>query len=643
MKSPLEAPEKQIAEETSAKTQNPAPAAMIDTSKMSKGKREALELAEASRDPLDERGSFASNLFIGRHDFDRIFPWPEQSAEDRQAGADFLAKLKNYLRDKVDADEVDRTGEIPQENINDLFELGAFGVKIPREFGGLGLSQVNYGRAAMLLGSWDENLTALVSAHQSIGVAQPLLLFGTDEQKKKYLPRAARKEIPAFALTEWNAGSDPANMSCRADPTEDGCAFILNGEKLWCTNLIKAGVLVVMAVTPPKIVKGRERKQITAFIVDVDWPGVEITYRCRFMGLRALYNGIVKFTNVRVPRENMIAKEGQGLKVALTTLNTGRLTIPAACVGLSKRLLEISRKWASERIQWGGPIGKHSAIAGKIAEMAGNTFAMEAITFLTSGLVDRKAGDLRIETAMCKMWATETTWKIADDAMQVRGGRGYETAQSLAGRGEEPIAVERFLRDCRINLIFEGSSEIMRLFIAREALDPHLKVGGAIFNTQLPMATRVKSMFGSGSFYSRWYPKQWLGGSAGNLDRLHADLREHVNYGAATSRKLARGLFHAMMRFGPKLDREQLLLSRFGGIATELFAMNATCSFAQSKIDGGEPAAEILSLAGYFCRSARMRIDHHFAGTSENADKSGYALTQELLAGKHEELRRGIV
>jgi alkylation response protein AidB-like acyl-CoA dehydrogenase len=640
MKSSLEAPEKQIAEETTAK---PAAAPVIDTSKMSAGKAAALELAESSRDPLDERGSFASNLFIGRFDFDRIFPFPSQTAEDKAAGEGFLAELRSYLRDNVDADEIDRTGEIPQKNIDELFAMGAFAIKVPKQYGGLGLSQVNYGRAAMLLGSWDANLTALVSAHQSIGVPQPLLLFGTEEQKAKYLPRVARKEISAFALTEMNAGSDPANMSLRADLSEDGTAWVLNGEKLWCTNLIKAGVLVVMAKTPPKIVNGKERKQISAFIVDVDSPGLEITYRCHFMGLRALYNGIVKFTNVRVPRENLIAKEGQGLKVALTTLNTGRLTIPAACVGLSKRLVEICRKWSSERVQWGAPIGQHSAIAGKVAEMAANTFAMEAITFLTSALVDRKAGDLRIETAMCKMWCTEMTWKIADDAMQVRGGRGYETAQSLAGRGEEPIAVERFLRDCRINLIFEGSSEIMRLFIAREALDPHLKVGGAIFNTQLPMTTRVKSMFSSGSFYTRWYPKQWLGGNAGDLDKLHTDLREHVRYGAATSKKLARGLFHAMMRFGPKLDREQLLLSRFVGIATELFAMNATCAFAQSKIDAGEPAAEILSLADYFCRSARMRIDHHFAGTSENADKAGYALTQELLAGKHEELGRGIV
>ena len=641
MKSPLEAPEKQIAEETSAKPA--AAASVIDTSKMSAGKAAALELAESSRDPLDERGSFASNLFIGRFDFDRIFPYPAQSAEDKAAGEPFLAELKAYLHDHVDADEIDRTGEIPQKNIDELFAMGAFAIKVPKQYGGLGLSQVNYGRAAMLLGSWDANLTALVSAHQSIGVPQPLLLFGTEEQKASYLPRVARKEISAFALTEMNAGSDPANMDLRADLAEDGSAWVLNGEKLWCTNLIKAGVLVVMAKTPPKMVNGKERKQISAFIVDVDSPGLEITYRCHFMGLRALYNGIVKFTEVRVPRENLIAKEGQGLKVALTTLNTGRLTIPAACVGLSKRLVEICRNWAAERIQWGAPIGQHSAIAGKVAEMAANTFAMEAITFLTSALVDRKAGDLRIETAMCKMWCTEMTWRIADEAMQVRGGRGYETAQSLAGRGEEPHAVERFLRDCRINMIFEGSSEIMRLFIAREALDPHLKVGGAIFNTQLPMTTRIKSMFSSGSFYTRWYPKQWFGGNAGNLDKLHADLRDHVHYGASTSRKLARGLFHAMMRFGPKLDREQLLLSRFVGIATELYAMNATCAFAQSKIDAGEPVAEVLSLARYFCHSARLRIAQHFAGTSDNADKAGYALTQELMAGKHEDLRRGIV
>ncbi len=496
-----------------------------------------------------------------------------------------MRKLETYLREHVDADEIDRTGEIPPENFKGLAEIGAFGIKVPKKYGGLGLSQSNYGHAAVLLGSWDGNVAALVSAHQSIGVAQPLLLFGTEEQKQEYLPRVAGGEISAFALTEVHAGSDPAALSLKAEPSEDGSEFVLNGEKLWCTNGVKAGVLVVMARTPSKMVGGKERKQITAFIVDVDTPGLEIAYRCRFMGLRALYNAVVRFTNVRVPRENIIFKEGAGLN-----------------------LLEISRKWAAERIQWGVPIGKHAAIAGKIAEMAGNVFAMEAMTFLTSSLLDSKAGDLRIETAMCKMWATETTWRIADEAMQVRGGRGYETAASLAGRGEPPIAVERFLRDCRVNTIFEGSSEIMRLFIAREALDPHLKVGGAIFNTQLPMSDRAKAVLSSGKFYAGWYPRQWLPNGAGKIDNLHEVLLGHVNYAARTSKRLARGLFHAMARFGPKLDREQLLLSRFVGAATELFAISATCSYAQWLLGQGKPADEILSIANYFCRSARMRI-----------------------------------
>ncbi len=619
MSSPLEAPEKQIAEETSAK---PAPqASVIDTSKMSAGKAAALDLAESSRDPLDERGSFASNLFIGRYDFNRIYAWPEQSAEDRAAGAEFLESLKKYLHDHVDADEIDRTGEIPQKNIDDLFAMGAFAVKIPKQYGGLGLSQVNYGRAAMLLGSWDANLTALVSAHQSIGVPQPLLLFGTEEQKQKYLPRVARQEISAFALTESHAGSDPATMSLRADPTPDGSAFILNGEKLWCTNGLKAGVLVVMAKTAPKIVNGKERKQITAFIVDVDTPGLEMPHRCHFMGLRALYNGVVTFKDVRVPRENIIAGEGKGLKVALTTLNTGRLTIPAACVGLSKRLLEICRKWAAERVQWGVPIGQHYAIAGKVAEMAGNIFAMEAMTFLTSALVDRKAGDLRIETAMCKMWATETTWRIADDAMQVRGGRGYETAESLRGtrRGADRGGAfpARLPDQYYLRRIERDHASFHCARGARSALESRrrdFQYAVADVDTRESDLHLRKILRLLVSEAVAWW-------CAGEIKGLHSDLRAHANYGARTSRRLARGLFHAMTRFGPKLDREQLLLSRFVGIATELFAISATCSFAQHKINQGEPAAEVFSIANYFCRSAKMRIDHHFAGTTQNADR----------------------
>jgi alkylation response protein AidB-like acyl-CoA dehydrogenase len=404
------------------------PRPQIDTSKMSAGQCAALELTEAARETAQER-SFVSGLFMGEFDLIGIHPFPLQAAEDRDQGDAFLQRLEALLRDKTDPDEIDRTGEIPQAVFDELAKLGAFGIKIPPKYGGRGLSQTNYCRAAMLLGSWCGNLTALLSAHQSIGVPQPLILFGTEEQKRKYLPRVAAGEVSAFALTESGVGSDPAAMLTRAEPSSDGAGFILNGEKLWCTNGTKAGIIVVMAKTPPKMVAGKPKDQITAFIVETDWPGVEVVNRCHFMGLKALYNGVIRFTNVRVPRENILVAEGKGLRVALTTLNTGRLTLPAACVGLSKRCLEISRRWATERVQWGAPIGKHAAIADKLARMAAHVFAMESMTLLAASRVDRdKHADVRLEAAMCKLWATETAWEIVNDAVQIRGGRGYETA-----------------------------------------------------------------------------------------------------------------------------------------------------------------------------------------------------------------------
>jgi alkylation response protein AidB-like acyl-CoA dehydrogenase len=474
-----------------------------------------------------------------------------------------------------------------------------------------------------------------------------LILFGTEEQKRKYLPRFAKGEISAFALTEPNVGSDPATMETHAEPSPDGEHFVLNGEKLWCTNGTKASVIIVMAKTPPKMVHGRAKNQITAFIVEMDRPGVEVAHRCRFMGLKALYNGVIRFRNVLVSRENILLAEGKGLRVALSTLNTGRLTLPAACVGLSKRCLEIVKKWANERVQWGAPIGKHGAIADKIARMAANTFAMEAMTLYTASLVDHdKKADIRLEAAMSKLWGSEAAWGIVDDTMQIRGGRGYETADSLKARGEESVPVERLFRDSRINTIFEGSSEIMRLFIAREALDAHLKIAGAVLNSQLPMAQRVKAAIQAGWFYVRWYPKQWLPSwrpSKGRFSESPA-LRKHLGYAERTSRRLGRALFHAMLFRGPKLEREQVLLGRFVDIGTELFAIAATCARAGDIIGGlGKTSSDPLSLADYFCRSSRLRIERAFLDLRRNTDSQGYRIAQDALEGRHDSLLRGIV
>ncbi len=624
---------------TEAPPEEPRPT--IDTSKMSREQREALEMTEAARSATRE--GFVSGLFMGRFDFSELHPFPMQSVEDREKGDEFLAKLETFLREQVDPDEIDRTGEIPQSVFDGLAKLGAFGIKIPKEYGGLGLSQTNYCRAAMLLGSYCGNLTALISAHQSIGVPQPLLLFGTEEQKRRWLPRVAAGEVSAFALTETNVGSDPAKMEVRAEPTADGGHFIINGEKLWCTNGVKAGVIVVMAKTPPK----DGRNQITAFVVEMNTPGVEVVRRCHFMGLRALYNGVVRFTDVKVPRENILYAEGKGLRVALTTLNTGRLTLPGACAGLSKRCLEISRRWANQRVQWGASIGKHAAIAEKISRTAAETFAMEAMTLYAASLVDRdKHADVRLEAAMCKLWATERTWEHANEAMQIRGGRGYETAQSLAARGEEPVAIERLLRDCRINMIFEGSSEIMRLFIAREALDPHLKVGAAMLNTQLPPKARIRAGVKATAFYAKWYPRQWLPfaelrsrtAAGGVAVRLHDRLAPHVRWTARASRRLARTLFHAMARFGPKLEREQVLLGRFVDIGTELFAIAAACSRAEALA-----TREALELADFFARAARLRVERLFRGVRDNTDRHGYVLAQRVVAGDFAWIESGML
>ena len=573
---------------------------------------------------------------MGRCQMEHLRPFPQQRTEDRDQGDAFIGRLRNFLAEHVDPDEIDRTGEIPDEVTGGLAKLGAFGIKISTEYGGLGLSQTNYCRAGMLLGSYCGNLTALLSAHQSIGVPQPLILFGTEEQKRRFLPRVAGGEISAFALTEPKVGSDPAKMETHAEPVEDGSHYILNGEKLWCTNGVKAGVIVVMARTPAP--EGKKRGGITAFIVPMDTPGIEVTHRCRFMGLKALYNAVIRFTNVRVPRENILLAEGKGLRVALTTLNTGRLTLPAACTGLAKRCLRVAREWSRDRVQWGAPIGKHAAVAAKLANMAAQTFAMESMVAYAASLVDRdKHADVRLEAALCKLWATERTWEIVNETMQIRGGRGYETADSLKARGEEGIAVERFLRDCRINTIFEGSSEIMRLFIAREALDPHLKVGAPMLNSQLPMKARAKSAALAAIYYAKWYPRQWLPLSHG-ASGFHPTLARHVRRAEAASRKLARRLFHAMAQFGPKLEREQVLLGRFVDIGTELFAMLATCSRAQQMLTEN---GNSLALADYFCLTSSQRVEELFRAINHNADRKGYKLAQEVLEGRMEWLEGG--
>jgi alkylation response protein AidB-like acyl-CoA dehydrogenase len=605
------------------------PTPIIDTSRMNAGQRAALEMAEAARDERRNTG-LAAGLFFGEPRFDSMLPFPKQSVEDRDQGDAFLHRLETVLDQHADPDAIDATGEIPEVLLAELAKIGAFGIKIPVQYGGLGLSQTNYSRAAMLLGGRCGNLAALLSAHQSIGAPQPLILFGTEEQKAKYLPRCAAGEISAFALTENAVGSDPAQMKTAA--VLDGEDYILNGEKLWCTNGTKAGIIVVMAKTP---LPGKPHAT-SAFIVETRWPGVEIVNRCRFMGLKALYNGVIRFENVRVPAENVLGGVGRGLKVALTTLNTGRITLPAACTGLAKRCLDISTRWARSREQWGQPIGRHAAVADKISRMAADTFAMESVVRYVSALVDRdKHADVRLEAAIGKLWGSEKSWRIMDETMQIRGGRGFETSQSLKARGEVPEPVERLFRDSRINMIFEGSSEIMRLFIAREALDPHLKLGAEAVNSTLPWKTRAKSALRAARFYSTWYPMKWLPLGAGEIkELLHPDLQTDMDVVARTSRKLARDLFLAMALNGPKLEKRQILLGHYVDVGAELFVWSCALAHAESWItDSSLSEAEIaklVRLVRFFGQITRERIAASFAKLRAGIDGESWKVAQEV-------------
>jgi len=546
--------------------------------------RESMEVAEASREKEWKKPSFLRELFLGNFHLDLIHPYPLERGPDRPEFAAFYNALKEFLESEVDPAEIDRTGEYPDHVVDGLRKLGAFGMKIPKEYGGLGFTNREYQKVMKLFGTFDGNLSALLSAHQSIGVPQPLKLFGTEEQKKRFLPRCAKGEISAFALTEPQVGSDPARLMTTAEKSADGSHYVLNGEKLWCTNGTIADLIVVMAKHP-------DSNRISAFVVEMSAPGIVVEHRCHFMGLRALANAVISFTDVEVPAGNLIGKEGQGLKIALTTLNDGRLSIPNGSVGVAKACLEIVRKWSSERVQWGKAIGKHEAIAHKIADIAGYTYAMESVVDLATTMADDKRVDIRLEAAAAKEWNTLRTWQVVDETMQVRGGRGYETEASLAARGEEPVPVERIMRDYRINKIFEGSSEIMHLFMAREAVDKHLDVAGAMVDPGKSGAEKLAALPKIAAFYASWYPTRWLGWSLPPRYAEFGSLAGHLRFVERSSRKLSREIFHGMIAYGGKLQNKQAFLFRLVDVANELFAMASSVSRAQAMAEEGHPDA----------------------------------------------------
>ncbi|MBM7490278.1 alkylation response protein AidB-like acyl-CoA dehydrogenase [Micromonospora luteifusca] len=600
--------------------------------------KEARRVAEAARESTWDRPSFGKELFLGRFRLDLIDPWPQSDPDDVARAEEFLGRFRTFLNSEVDGAAIERDASIPDSVFHGLADLGAFGMKIDRKYGGLGLSNLHYCRALMLAGSVSPAIGALLSAHQSIGVPQPLKMFGTAEQKQRFLPRLAAGEVSAFLLTEPDVGSDPARLATIAEPTEDGTGYRLNGVKLWATNGIVATLLVVMARVPAT--QGR-RGGITAFVVDGDSAGITVERRNEFVGLRGLENSLTRFHDVFVPAENVIGGEGKGLKIALTTLNTGRLSLPAMCVGAGKWSLNVARGWAADRVQWGRPVGEHEAVAQKLSFIAATTYGMETMLDLCCLLADDDRNDIRIEAALVKLYASEMAWKIADELIQIRGGRGYETADSLAARGERPANVEQVLRDLRINRIFEGSTEIMHLLIAREAVDAHLSVAGDIIDPEAGLGRKARAGARAGAFYAKWLPTLAVGrGQSPSAYAEFGPLAGHLRQVERSSRKLARSTFYAMSRWQGKMERKQAFLGRVVDIGAELFAMSAVCVRASAERDS---RPENVELADLFCRQARVRVDALFTALWDNTDSVDTAAAKRILAGRYAGLEEGVI
>ncbi|WP_433545423.1 acyl-CoA dehydrogenase family protein [Streptomyces sp. CA-294286] len=607
--------------------------------------REARRVAEDAREQDWRKPSFAKELFLGRFRLDLIHPHPMPPSEDAERGEAFLAKLRVFCENEIDGARIEREDRIPDETVNGLKELGALGMKIDRKYGGLGLTQVYYNKALALVGSASPAIGALLSAHQSIGVPQPLKLFGTQEQKDAFLPRLARTDISAFLLTEPDVGSDPARLATSAVPDGDD-AYVLDGVKLWTTNGVVADLLVVMARVPKT---DGNKGGITAFVVEADSPGITVEHRNAFMGLRGLENGVTRFHQVRVPAANRIGPEGAGLRIALTTLNTGRLSLPAMCVGAGKWCLKIAREWSAVREQWGKPVAHHEAVGSKISFIAATTFALEAVLDLSSQMADEDRNDIRIEAALAKLYGSEMAWLMADELVQIRGGRGFETADSLAARGERAVPAEQILRDLRINRIFEGSTEIMHLLIAREAVDAHLKVAGDIIDPDKSLSDKARAGVQATGFYARWLPKLVTG--PGQLPRTysefhpegHTDLSGHLRYVERTSRKLARSTFYAMSRWQGRMETKQGFLGRIVDIGAELFAMSAACVRAELLRTTEEYGREAYQLADAFCRQSRIRTEELLDRLWTNTDDLDHKVVKGVLSGTYTWLERGIV
>ena len=616
-----------------------------------------LERIEDARERLTSQ-SFMAGLFVGKPDFSLLLT-PEEPPEQKAAWERYRPRLETFLRTHVDPDEIERTAKIPDSVLKGLFALGAFGMKIPKEYGGLGFSYTNYGRALMLIASWSNILALTVAVPQSIGIAMPLLLFGTEEQKRKYLPIVASEAISAFALTESLTGSDAANVQTDAVLDSSGTAFVVNGEKLWCTNGSIARYVTLIARVPAKRVqqdgqilwipvpegKGGEDQVHTAFILDMETPGVWVRQRCQFEGCRGIENAYMTFTNVRIPAANVIGEVGRGLKYALTILNVGRaVSIPAICLGMAKQAWQPTIDHANTRLTFQKPLSDRQTQRMRLGRMAVNLFMMEALASSVWRMADQHSYDVRIEAAIAKIFCSEKTIQFLKDAQIIFGGMGYETADSKRVRGEPAFGIEQLVRDAEMYRIGEGATDILRPFVAREGVSPHLDRAQRYMNGEVNRGERLVELLKLARIYVPWYMSLWRSRSLPDRTEFHhPKVRQLLSFVEQSSRRLACAIFWAMVRHGEQLRDDQGRQTRIETIGEDLLTIATAALEASSpaRVTSDEP---VWDLVDHFVADAQVRIDRAISELrGHNGDDIPTTIGQQTVGGNYEGLSHGII
>jgi acyl-CoA dehydrogenase family protein 9 len=548
--------------------------------------------------------SFMKSLFHGVVAEELIYPYPEMSRDERDNTNMILESVRKFVDAHVDPAKIDRDHTISKEVLDGMKELGLFGMIIPQEHGGIGLSASSYARVMQEVASYDASLAVTLGAHQSIGL-KGILLFGTEEQRSKYLPKLASGErVAAFALTEPSAGSDAAAIQTRAEALPDGSGYILNGSKIWITNGGFADVFTVFARTSAP--DAGQKPRITAFIVERGM-GVKNGPPEHKLGIRGSSTTEVFFEDVRVPAQNILGEVGRGFKVAMEVLNSGRLGLAAGSVGGAKRLIKMAVDRVQERKAFGRPIGEFGLIKDKIATMMADTFAMESMTYLTAGLVDGKVSDYSLESAICKVYASETLWRVVNETLQIAAGIGYM----------QDYPYERLLRDSRINLIFEGTNEILRCFVALSGMQGP---GKELAEVVRAMREPIKG-FGLLSDFAVRKARTAL--RRERMTRAHPVLnREAVVFEEYTA-ELSKQVDKVLRKHGREIAEMQYTQKRVAEMAIDLYAIASVLSRTTRAIEkrGEEGARREVDLTTIFVAAAERRLEELVRSFDKNDDE----------------------